>query len=880
MFTDIEGSTRRWDAAGTEMRDALRRHDAILRTEIERQRGYVFKTIGDAFCVAFWKPEEALAAAVEIQRRLGREDFSAVGGLAVRIAIHAGESDERDGDYFGSAVNRTARLLSVGHGGQVLLSGLAAELAMRGLPSGVVLRHLGSLPLRDLTEPESVFQPIAAELRSEFKPLRALETPPHNLPRQTTSFVGRREDAAKIEALLDAGALVTIVGAGGIGKTRLALEVATNRLNDEPDGAWFVDLASINDAGLIGGTVLSALGTTPSPGMDPLDDLLQHLAKRELLLLLDNSEHLVAEVAVIVAQIIARSPRVTVLATSREPLDITGERLYRLSSLDVASAARLFDERARAVNPAFRLSAKVAVVEDICRRLDGIALAIELAAARVRTMAVEDLASHLELRMLAGGRDRRPRQQTMRALIDWSYNLLSDDEQAALRRCAIFARGFTLDVASQVCSVADAQPWQIFDLLASLVDKSLVIAETEEPVPRYRLLEPIREYSLDKLALAQESAETLRRHAAAFAELARAAYDDWERGPAGDWLARLQPDLANFREALRWALHEGNDRELGVELVADTTLLFLRLALLTEGIQWCERVLDSGVELHAELEARVRYGLSMLYSNLGANKKVLEQARAAAELYRRVGDSTGLARALSQVASRYAMQSHYEPAKAAAGESLELARRSGNRRLLADVLRRCAGAFAADGNAAVRAAYEESVAIFRSLGRNEETARALNWWGQWEAEEAGDFRRAAARLLQAKRLDNRDVMTMYIASDIANCYLAIDDPARAEPFAREALALAAKAQHPILTATAIWLMAVIDSSRDAQRAARLLGYAEDRLREAEWQLMPYERAILDTLYRRLSDTLGESRLRTLLAEGAAWSDDQAIAAAL
>ncbi|HXO17061.1 MAG TPA: adenylate/guanylate cyclase domain-containing protein, partial [Candidatus Dormibacteraeota bacterium] len=311
LFSDIEGSTRRWERYGDAMREALRRHDEILRAQIEARRGYIFKTIGDAFCAAFWTVGEALEAAVEAQRGIGREDFGAIDGLSVRMAMHAGETDERDGDYFGPALNRTARLLSAGHGGQILLSRVAADLALQALPDGVTLRHLGTLPLRDLDEPESVYQPIAADLRSEFKALRALENPPNNLPRQSTSFVGRRDDLARVEALLEGGALVTIVGAGGIGKTRLALEVAASHLADERDGAWFVDLSSIATDASISEAMLSALGAPHSPDLAPLDALLAHLEKRELLLMLDNSEHVIAGVAAVAATIVARCPHVT-----------------------------------------------------------------------------------------------------------------------------------------------------------------------------------------------------------------------------------------------------------------------------------------------------------------------------------------------------------------------------------------------------------------------------------------------------------------------------------------------------------------------------------------------------------------------------------------
>ncbi|HEY2554229.1 MAG TPA: adenylate/guanylate cyclase domain-containing protein, partial [Candidatus Cybelea sp.] len=581
LFSDIEGSTRRWDAYGDAMRDALRRHDEIMRTEIERRRGYIFKTIGDAFCAAFWSVEDALDAAVAVQRRFATQDFLAVEGVLVRMAINDGEADERSGDYFGTAVNRTARLLSAGHGGQVLLSGHSADALTARLPAGITLRHLGTLPLRDLREPERVYQPIAEGLRSEFKALRALRTPPNNLPRQSTSFIGRYDDAARVEALLDRSAVVTIVGAGGIGKTRLALEVAANRLSDQRDGAWIVDLASITDARLMAGTILAGVHAEPKPDEEPLDTLLAYLEKRELLLLLDNSEHLVSETAEIAAKIIAHCPQVTILATSRAPLDISSERIYRLAPLELASAMRLFVDRAQAADPDFTDASCAAAIEQICANLDGIALAIELAAARVRAMPVETLAAHLEPRLLAGGRDRRPHQQTMRALIDWSYDLLDDDERRALRHCAVFLRGFTLEVADDVCG-SGSDDWRVLDLLASLVDKSLVVSEGRGRDQRYRLLEPIRDYARQRLTEAGEAPEAKRRHSNAFARLAHAAYAEWDTAPSPDWLARVEHDLSNFRVAIGWPLGEGSDLNLAAQLAADTSPIFLRLSLLSE----------------------------------------------------------------------------------------------------------------------------------------------------------------------------------------------------------------------------------------------------------------------------------------------------------
>jgi predicted ATPase/class 3 adenylate cyclase len=872
LFSDIEGSTRRWEAYGDAMRDALRRHDEILRSEIERRRGYVFKTIGDAFCAAFWSVGEALESAVEAQRKLGRESFGDVEGILVRMAIHAGDADERDGDYFGTSVNRTARLLSAGHGGQILLSGYAADLAAGNLPSGITLRQLGMLPLRDFKEPERVYQPIAADLRAEFKALRALETPRNNLPQQTTSFVGRAQDVIRVERLLETEALVTIVGAGGMGKTRLALEAAAALLNDCSDGAWMVDLASISSEDLVTSAILSALDADQTSGAAPFDALLAYLTHRKLLLLLDNCEHVIAEVARVVAALVRRCPHVTILATSRSALDVGGEYVYRLASLDPMASAKLFEERARAADRAFSSELHRQEIEKICAGLDGIALAIELAAARIRTIPIQKLAEHLELRLLAGGRDRQARQQTMRALIDWSYDLLAPEEQIFLRRCAPCMAGFTLDSAMSLGAGADEVG--ALDLLSSLVDKSLLVSDADRVEPRYRLLEPIRQYAVELLDANGEKREALARHADVFAALAHERYREWETGPASDWLARSSTEVPNFRAALEWTLEGSNDLRLGARLAADTAPVFLRLSLLSEGVQWCELALRSNDDVEPALAARLRYGLSMLYSNQGQAGKVLDQARQAVALYREANDLRGLSRALSQVASRLATQTRYEEAQSAAREALQLARDFADRRLLADVLRRCAESFTLHGKAEVRANFSESVELFRSLGRDDETAIALMWWGQWEAK-VEEYREAARRLTEAKRLAGEDT-AMGVASDVVACHLLIGDRSDAKLVAREALELAVRFHHPIHTIFGIWYIAALAAEGDAVEAARLTGYAEERFRATDWRLVSYDLSIAANLHDALARQLGAAELALLLAEGAAWSEEEAV----
>jgi predicted ATPase/class 3 adenylate cyclase len=869
LFSDIEGSTRRWDAYGDAMRDALRRHDEILQAEIERRRGYVFKTIGDAFCAAFWSVPEALAAAVEAQRSLAKEDFGAVDGLRVRMAISAGEADERAGDYFGTPVNRAARLLSAGHGAQILVSGEAADLLAGDLPAGVTLRHLGTLALRDLKVPERVYQPIAADLRTEFKALRALETPPNNLPLQTTTFVGRSEDVIRIERLLEAERLITVVGVGGMGKTRLALEAASAVLNDRKDGTWFVDFASLSDEALVVSSVLGVLGVDQTRHATD-ERLIEYLKERELLLVLDNCEHLIGEVARITAALLGRCPYITILATSREALDIGGEYLYRLSTLDPDVSMKLFNDRARAADRNFSPENEARWVEEICRRLDGIALAIELAAARVRTIPIRQLSEHLELRLLAGGRDRQPRQQTMRSLIDWSYHLLSPEEQAFFRRCAACVGGFTFESAMALGDASEVA----LDLLSSLVDKSLAVVDAHETGPRYRILEPIRQYGHEKLEERDETHDALRRHARVYGTLAGDGYEEWDTEPRPDWLARFEKELPNFRAAFGLTLAQGHDAELGASLAGSVAPVFLRLTLLNEGIAWCERALVAERELPAVVAARLRYVLSMLYQNKGAKSGAFEHAEAAVALYREAADPRSLSRALSQLSHRCVQQGRPDEARAAAEEALQLARECGDRRLLADSLRRCAEAFEAEGTDHVRKTYEESVRLFRSLGRDDETARALGWWGLWEAE-AGNYGAAAERLVEARELAAED-LAVSLVGDIAACYLVTGDRNKATPIVREALELAVKLAHPIHLPFAISYVAVLAGEHDPRAAAALIGYADQRFHEAEYQRIAGDRAILESLNEVLAALLSEEELSQLVAAGAAMSEREAI----
>ena len=588
LFTDIEGSTRLWEEQRDAMSVALAAHDAILRAAIAGAGGSVVKTTGDGMLAAFDRAESALAAAVEGQRALARQSWPTAAPLAVRMAVHTGTAEIRDGDFFGPTLNRAARLLAVGHGGQVLVSGATAGLAVDGLPSGGELIDLGERALRDLDRAEHIYQLAVPGLRRDFPPLRSVAHHESNLPEQFTSFVGREAQLADIARLLESARLVTLVGVGGTGKTRLALRAAADALEKQRDGVWLVELAPLSDPGLVVDEIGRALRTHGQPGQPPLEALVDYLRSTDLLLLLDNCEHLVETVLGVTHRLLASCSGLLVLATSREPLGIDGEAVYAVPSLalpvalevegargpadaDVerigrSEAVSLFVERARATLPSFSLDpSNVGAVVEICRRLDGIPLALELAAARVNVLSPAEIAEGLSdrFRLLTGGRRTAlPRQRTLQALVDWSWDLLDEADRRLLRRLAVFAGGWTLEAATRVtfeptdvatAPVGGAARLATLDGLGRLVDRSL-IAVDRAGATRYRMLETIRQYAADRLAESGETEALRDRHLDEYRRLARDAEPGLDGPDMPAWLARIDAEIDNVRLALEWAL--------------------------------------------------------------------------------------------------------------------------------------------------------------------------------------------------------------------------------------------------------------------------------------------------------------------------------------
>ena len=585
LLTDIQASTRLWEEHPAEMGAALAIHDDLLRTSIADHDGTVVKTMGDGMLAVFDGALDAVDAAIAAQRGLRDTAWGPTGPLRVRMAIHSGTAESREGDFFGQALNRDARILAIGHGGQVLLSAVAASLARERLPRGVDLLDLGSHRLRDLDRPEQVFQVAVDDLPRDFPVLRSLTTRRSNLPLPLTSFVGRERELAEVDALIERSRLVTLIGTGGTGKTRLMIEVAGRVAPRFADGVWLAELAPLGDPGEIGPEIARALGVSPLPGRPALELVADFLADKELLLVIDNAEHLIDGVARIAERLLAAASGLRILTTSREALAVPGEAVVQVPSLScpIASAStefglrpdvdveaatsteavRLFTERACAVLPSFAVDeANVGAVSEICQRLDGIPLAIELAAGRVSAMSPAEIAVGLgdRFRLLAGGRRTAvPRQQTLHALIDWSWDLLNDEDRRLLRRLSIFVGGWTLAGAARVAGEpgSDDGPngstMDALDGLTRLVDRSLIIVD-RGPTTRYRMLETIRQYARERLIASGEAAEVAGRHLKFFGAMAEMAAAEL-RGPTmADWLDRLDAEIDNLGAALEWGL--------------------------------------------------------------------------------------------------------------------------------------------------------------------------------------------------------------------------------------------------------------------------------------------------------------------------------------
>jgi len=574
LFTDLENSTQLWEHSPQDMHTAMAQHDALLTESIARQEGQIVKSTGDGFHAVFKSPADAILAALEGQKSFcGQTWPESTGPLKVRMGLHTGDSEARDGDFFGPTLNRAARVMDIAHGGQVLLSEATASLAKNYLPKEVILLDKGQHRLKGIASLEHIYQLSTDGLQSDFPPLRSLEAYKHNLHRQLTSFIGRENELSEVKTLLAETQLLTLLGPGGTGKTRLMLQVAEEVIDQYPDGVWLVELAPLTNPNKLPDRVAAALNVQEQPGRTILDTLHDYLRQKELLLLLDNVEHLVRECAEFVVNLLEHCPEITILVTGREALFISGEITRQIPSLSLPNSQNgtsfeeirqsegviLFLERAKAVRPDFKITPQNAsAIAEIVKRLDGIPLALELAASRLRMLTVEQITDRLNdrFRLLTGGhRTALPRQQTLQALIDWSWNLLDQDEQLLLRRLSVFAGGWNLNAAQKITSFDPLDEFLVFDLLDQLINKSMVTVEyPSEGKARYSLLESIRQYAQEKLFEAGEGEELRNRHTEYFVSLAQDVEPHLLRSTMLSAVKRIEQELDNLRAAITWCL--------------------------------------------------------------------------------------------------------------------------------------------------------------------------------------------------------------------------------------------------------------------------------------------------------------------------------------
>jgi predicted ATPase/class 3 adenylate cyclase len=854
LFTDIEGSTARWEQQPEAMRAALARHDALLHAAISGRGGYVFKTVGDAFCAAFTTAPQALAAAVDAQRALSGEAWGELGAPRVRMALHTGAAEARDGDYFGPPLNRVARLLGAGHGGQVLLSQATWLLVCEQLPPGTGLREHGERRLRDLQQPERIFEVTIADRPLEFLPLRTLDSLPNNLSVQLTSFVGREREMAEIERLLGAVRLLTLVGTGGAGKTRLALQVAANVLERFPDGIWLVELAALSDVALVPHAVASALGLRDDTGRPLSTVLADHLRHRQLLLLLDNCEHLIAACAALVDTLLRACPGLRVLATSREALGIAGETIWRVPSLDLpdprylpsperltaCGAVRLFADRAGAAVPGFALTSENApAVAQICQRLDGIPLAIELAAARAKVLAPEQIAARLDDRfrlLTAGSRTALPRQQTLRALVDWSHELLSVTERIVFRRLAVFAGGWTLAAAERICADEGGEEldeFEVLDLLAQLVDKSLVLAEGHRGEARYGLLEMLRQYATEKLQAAGEVELMRRRHCDWFASFVGRQTARVNGPEQADAFAHLEAEHDNLRAALDWCEVEPGGWETAARLADELGWFWALRGHAREGRERLERIIVLATGRTAG-RARALSQLGKLTHNGGDYERAAALLEESVSIWRELRDARGAATALARFGQLEQSRGDYERAWT----------------LL-----------------------EESQRLFQSVGGESGLDAPVAVFLAQLAKDRGDYERAIllfdACLVSARGQGDRHAESSILRS-LGELMQLRSSTREAAAHLKESLLLIRDLDDRSCAVTTLDSLAVLVAQDDPARAVRLFAAAEASRQVPGWSVSPADRERLTA-----ATAAAQARLDPAVSD-AAWAEGQAM----
>jgi predicted ATPase/class 3 adenylate cyclase len=860
LFTDVENSSALWERDGAAMMSAMARQVSLLREAVSTHGGVLFKTVGDGTQSAFPTAPAALCAALTAQRALLAEPWpDELGPLRACMAIHAGEAEPRGGDYLAAPLNRLARLLGMARGGQILLTEAVEQLAQDGLPPGASLQELGELRLRDLKRAERVFVLVHPDLPQDIELPVATDQRTRHFPASLTPFLGREEQIAAIAELVAAPNvhLVTLTGPGGIGKTRLAIQVGERLASSFAGGAVFIDLSTLRDPAQVLPTIGTALGLREVDAGSLVNQIHGYLAERETLLILDNFEHLLGSAGV-VADLLGGSD-VELLVTSRAPLRVQGEHEYLVPTLSLPDdsqrtnaaalatneAVALFVDRAKAVRPDFELTDAIApIVAEICARLDGLPLAIELAAARIKVLPPAAMLSRLERRLplLTGGRRDAPeRQRTLRDTIAWSYDLLAEDECQLFRRLGVFVGGWTMEAAEAV-----ANPEGELDVLGgltSLVEMSLVRLDETESDPRFRMLETIREYAVDRLVDAAEDAAMWERHATFYLAFAEAAEPELVRSNQVEWLERLAADGPNITAALGWFLDQ-NRIEEGLRLSVAMRFFWLRRAPFGEGSRWLTAFLErpaDGVSPRTRARAVAAAGsFNHWLGRLVETRRLYSDALA---LFRDAGDLIGEARLLRNLASVAIDLDEFDEAESLLIESRVVADRSGNARSVADVVGLCGTlAFAQGDYAQASARLKEASDRFRALG---------------------------------------DVASLMDATGDAGYMTALNgDAAGAATFFAESLSLAVELEARDRISWALLGAGNLAAGKgDPARAVRLLAAATAIQQSMQEDLRPSVDVIQERILAELRQRLGESNYLATWEEGRALPEERAVAEA-
>ncbi len=902
LFTDIEGSTQRWEKHAESMRADLSLHDRLLREAAAAHSGFVFKTMGDAFFVAFSEAADAVLCAASAQRLLAAASWSGPSAIRVRMSAHAGRTDERDDDYFGPTMNRVARILSAGHGGQVLVSQLARDLAEERVRGKVSFRDLGERRLKDLSRPERLFQLEAPGLPSDFPPLKTLDARRQNLPVQATPFIGREALVAEISAVLrseDVRAL-TLLGPGGTGKTRLSLQVAADVFEDFPGGALFVPLAPLSDAALVKHAIAEALGVRESPGAELLTSLARELGDGKLLLVLDNFEH-VLSAAPFVSELLSRAPALKVLASSRVPLHISFEREHPVGQLALppsgaplgeiaaAEAVQLFVQRARAVSPRFALDEKNAqAVRSLCARLDGLPLALELAASRVKHLSVSELQERLARVGPGGGVealgrgavDLPDRQRTLSAALQWSVSLLSAELTDVFDRLSVFAGGATMDAVEAV--LPESLRSGALELVATLVDHSLLARDEQRA--RYSMLETVRELSLQRLSARTDAASVHEAHARYFAALAEEVDDPRQLTLSSRSTARLLSEQDNFRAALEWSLRGGRP-ELALAIASRLGRFFHLAGHWSEGVAWLRRALAAAPETPDVARGLALSRLGTLRSAQGALAEARKLSDQAIAMLRALGADVWLYDALERAGFSAMYQGDLDRSSVLFDQAYELVKRLDDpSRLGRSIARRGWIAFERGDSGCAETLIEESVALYRKERvPRAELAVALN--------SLGEIYRARGKFVEAD-LAYRESLTLSREEELAamtsNAVLNLGVTARALGRLDEAYALCAEGLETLrlhgnernLPVVIVSLAAIAYDRGRAREAAELSGASRAMLARQGAVMTLADRVDLETLEAKCEAALGAEAVAGARAAGASLSEEDAVTRAL